>query len=883
MPNPPSGTVTFLFTDIEGSTRHWEEQPEAMSAALARHDAILRQAIEAYSGFVFKTVGDAFCAAFPTPHYALAAALNIQRMLISEDWPTQVGQVKVRVALHTGVTEEREGDYFGQPVNRVARLLAAGHGGQVLLSLSTQELVRDNLPSGVSLADLGEHRLKDLIRPEHIFQLQAHHLPAEFPPLKTLDNRPNNLPFQPTPLIGREKELADIAALLHKPDVRLVTLTGPGGTGKTRLSLQAGADILDYYPDGVWFVELAALVEPKLVVSTIAATLGVKEAGGTPIIDTLKEHLKNRHMLLVLDNFEQVVSASPDVSKLIAAGGGMKILVTSRIPLHIRGEYEYAVPPLSLPDPKHLPPVERLTQYEAVRLFIERATAVKADFEITNSNAPAVAEICVRLDGLPLAIELAAARVKMLPPHVLLTRLSQRLKMLTGGARDLSARQQTLRGAIDWSYDLLDEGEKQLFSRMAVFQGGRTLEALEAVCNYDGQLQLDVFDGVQSLLDKSLLQQREGSDGEPRFWMLETIHEYANEKLVESEEVDELSRQHAEYFVIFAEKAEARSKEAEQRKALDSLEDEADNLRAALTWAREAGDVELGLRLVGALAPYWTVRGHFTEGLDQAAPFMSQIDTVDAPTVRAKALFGIGEVVNRQGNLPLARDYLERSLALYRSLDDKKGAAAALRLLGTILRDLGDHQSTRAYAEESLALFQELGDSWGVAKVLMNLGQIVLFIEHDYERASAFFEQSIGTLTSLGATEDVADNLFYLALIAFHHHQHVRATEQWQQSMFLYQSVKSKPGVVWCLLGFGCIAGAQGYGVRAAQLGGTVEALFEELSMQMDSQDTELLEYIVTSAVSQLGHDAFDRAWQEGRAMTLEQALEYALRDPSID
>jgi predicted ATPase len=393
-------------------------------------------------------------------------------------------------------------------------LLSAAHGGQVLLSLPTQELVRDQLPPGTSLRDLGEHRLKDLFRPERVFELLAPDLPAEFPPLRTLHAYRNNLPLQPTPLVGREKEVAEVCDLMRDAETRLLTLSGPGGTGKTRLALQAAADLLDDFPDGTFFVPLATLTEAELFLSTVAETLGVRETGEQPLFESLKDYLRERRLLLALDNFEQVLGAAPAVTELLAVAPGLKVLATSRAPLGLYGEHEFPVPPLTLPDLKSPPPLESLTQYEAVRLFVERARAAKPDFAITNESAPAVAEICVRLDGLPLAIELAAARIKMLPPKAMLKRLGSRLKLLTGGARDLPERQRTLRGAIEWSYALLDQGEQVLFARLAVFSGGRTLEAIDAVCDAEGDLPVDTFDGVSSLLDKSLLRQEEGPGGD---------------------------------------------------------------------------------------------------------------------------------------------------------------------------------------------------------------------------------------------------------------------------------------------------------------------------------------------------------------------------------
>jgi class 3 adenylate cyclase len=400
MASPPTGTVTFLFTDIEGSTKLWEDNAPAMQAALARHDELLRLAIEKHSGYVFKTVGDAFCCAFPSAPDGLEAALEIQGRLLSSEWE-ESGTLLVRMALHTGAAEERDGDYFGPPVNRVARLISAAHGGQVLLSLPAQELVRDQLPVGTTLRDLGEHRLKDLFRPERVYQLLAPELPSEFPPLRTLDTYRNNLPLQPTPLIGREKEVSEVCERLSHPEVRLLTLTGAGGTGKTRLALQAAAELTQEFDDGVFFVSLAAIRDPHLVVGAVAGTLGVREAGGQPLLQSLENYLGEKRMLLLVDNFEQVLEAAPMVAELLSAAPNLKVVATSRIPLRLYGEHEYSVPPLSLPDPKQPPSVESLAHYEAVRLFVERAQATKADFSVTNDNAPAVAEICYRLDVCP--------------------------------------------------------------------------------------------------------------------------------------------------------------------------------------------------------------------------------------------------------------------------------------------------------------------------------------------------------------------------------------------------------------------------------------------------------------------------------------------------
>jgi predicted ATPase/class 3 adenylate cyclase len=634
--SPPTGTLTFLFTDIEGSSRMWERNPQAMQAALARHDELLRRAIEHRGGYVFKTVGDAFCCAFLTA----PDALEIQRRLLSSEWE-ETGPLRVRMALHMGTAEERDGDYFGPPVNRVARPLSAAHGGQMVLSLPAQELVRDQLPARTSLRELGEHRLKDLFRPERIFQLSAPDMPSEFPPLRTLDAYRNNLPLQPTPLIGREKEVSEVCDLLRGDETRLLTLTGPGGIGKTRLALQVAADLLEDFPEGTFFAPLATLSEADLLLAALAETLGVKETAEQPLDEILKDYLKERRLLLVLDNFEQVLGAAPAVTGLLAGAPGLKVLATSRAPLGLYGEHVFPVPPLSLPDLKRPPPLERLTQYEAVGLFVERARAIKPDFKVTNESAPAVAEICVRLDGLPLAIELAAARITMLPPRAMLQRLGTRLKLLTGGARDLPERQRTLRATIEWSFALLDEGEQLLFGRLAVFSGGRTLEAIEAICDPEGDLPVEAFEGISSLLDKSLLRQEEGPNGEPRFVMLETVHEFAREKLEDSAEAQEIKRAHAEYFLILAEEAYPELRGPDQLEWLERLEVEHDNMRAALTWASERKVVEVALRLGGALRWFWMARGYHSEGrrwLEEALA----IDGRGSPESRSMALAGAG-------------------------------------------------------------------------------------------------------------------------------------------------------------------------------------------------------------------------------------------------
>lgn len=783
MPDRPTGTVTFLFTDIEGSTGLWEHHHDLMQEAFRRQEGILRGVIAAHGGCAYKMIGDAFQAAFQTALAALAASVDAQRALARENWGP-VGPIRMRMALHTGTVEERGDDYVGPLLNRVARLLSTGYGGQILLTATTRELVRDSLPSDVSLRDLGEHRLKDLIRPEHVFQVVASGLQEDFPPLKSLDRQPTNLPLQLTPFIGRDREVAAVRERLLQPEVRLLTLTGPGGTGKTRLALQVAADLLDAFRDGVWFVNLAPISDPALVTPTIASTLDVTEVAGQVLLETLKAFLRNKQLLLVLDNFEQVLPAAPVVTDLVVTAPGLTVLVTSRTLLGLYGEHNVAVPPLKVPDRTHLPPLERLGQYEAVRLFTERAQAAKAGFTITNENAPAVAEICMRLDGLPLAIELAAARIRLLSPQALLQRLSNRLKLLTGGGRDLPVRQQTLRGAIEWSYSLLDTAEQTLFARLAVFVGGSTLEAVEAVCNAEDDLGVDVLDAIASLVDKSLLQQAEGSGGEPRFVMLETIREYAWERLEMSGEADAIGRCHAEYFLTVAERAAPELSGPPQAVWLQQLEVEHANLRAALVWTLSpAGKVDVALRLGGALGQFWIKRSYLSEGrrwleavharssLAEAeaatsAPVPRVGGGVSDPSLRARVLLWAGMLASHQGDYVAARSRLDASVALWRGVEDRQATAQALNALGNTVSSQGDHPVARRHYQESLELWRELRDRRGIATVLTNQGMESLD-QGDYATARALAEESLLLWREVGdrwAIALVLNNLGHVAL-----------------------------------------------------------------------------------------------------------------------
>ncbi|HET9221265.1 MAG TPA: tetratricopeptide repeat protein, partial [Roseiflexaceae bacterium] len=864
----PTGTVTFLFTDIVGSTRLWEQHAAAMRAALARHNAILRETVESHGGVIFKTVGDGICAAFASAPHALTAALTAQRTLSSESWADSQAvisnlqsaiELRVRMALHTGTAEIQAGDYTGFALSRAARILAAGHGGQVLLSLATQELVRNHLPSGATLRELGTYRLKDLSRPEQLFQLVASDLPNDFPALRSLENQPTNLPAQPTALIGREREIVAVCALLRRPDVRLVTLTGPGGTGKTRLALQVAAELVDdpapplpsqreltaggerVFPDGVWFVNLAPIRDQALVVTTIAQALGVMEAPGKPLEETLRAVLRARRTMLLLDNFEQILDAAPQIAELLAAAPGLKVLATSRETLHISGEHEFAVPPLALPpttdqrpttndgsgdsvsgDPAAIAStVETITQYEAVRLFIARAQAAKADFMVTNDNAPAVAEICHRLDGLPLAIELAAARIKLFPPEALLARLGNRLQVLTGGPRDLPARQQTLRNTIDWSYELLSAEEQTLFRRLGVFVGGSTLEAIVAV---GAELRIEneelrkesneqailhssfsILHSIEALVDKSLLRQGEGVESEPRFEMLETVREYALERLAASNELATIQRRHAEFFMELAERADPELWKRQQVEWLQRLEIDHDNMRAALEWSYRSKDTNvIGVRLAAALGWFWLWRGYRQEGYSHLKN--AAVSATDLTLLRGRALHALGILVLESDIRP-ARALFEESLAISRSLGDIQGQADSLCALGWLTAITEGTQIDKdTYFGESLALYQRIDHTLGIARVLSMSG------DQEQREASLVLYRSVGHLRGC------ADALSNLGRIAHHQDDSRRAMVLLQEALDLYHQLQDEGGELWALLGMSDIYLAMGDHEQAAAL-----------------------------------------------------------------
>jgi len=874
MRNLPSSTITLLFTDIEGSTRLLGRLGERYSEVLAECRHLLRGVFEHWHSHEVDTQGDAFFVVFARAAEAVSAAVEAQRALAAHAWPEGI-EVRVRMGLHTGEPSPTAEGYVGVDVHHAARIMSAGHGGQVLLSRATRELVEHTLPDGVALRDMGKHRLKDLQRPSHLFQLVIAGLPSDFPPLNTLNTRPNNLPFQPTPFIGREKEVAALGQLLYREDVHLVTLTGPGGIGKTRLALQVAAELSDLFADGISFVDLAPLNDPALVIAAIAQSLGIREVGGQPLLERLKDELQRKQMLLLLDNFEQVVSAAVQVADLLATYPLLKVLVTSRVVLHVQAEHEFFVPSLSLPDPNHVPDLAALSQYEAVALFLRRAQSARSDFHVTNANAPAVAEICVRLDGLPLAIELAAARMKLLSPEALLVRLHQPLHVLTSGPRDVVARQQTLRNTIEWSYQLLNAQEQQLFRRLSVFVCGGPLSAIEATSL--GSEAESVLDTVASLADNSLLQRVEQQAGEePRFAMLETIREYALESLEALGETEAARRAHAAYFLRLAEEAEQGMAGPQQAVLLERLEQEHDNLRAAMQWSLEQAEEgkAMALRLGGALYSFWFVRAYFSEGRDFLERALSRGDEVAAP-VRAKALYAASQLHDALGSLDQAEEFYEQSLALYRELGDTRGIASCLHLLADIAWGRANLALARSQGEESLMLFRELDDKRSVAYLLYHLGSLAVE-QGEYARGRDLLTESLTINRELGDTRIIALSLFNLVLLYWLSGGDLAQAHTWlDESFALFREVGDKESIANCLYLSGMLAHSEGDAASARSLTEQALAIFKEMKQQ---HGTALSLYALAEVAAAGGDSARSQAlYKQGVGVARESGDKRAI------
>jgi predicted ATPase/class 3 adenylate cyclase len=903
----PSGTVTLLFTDIEGSTKLLQRAGDAYADLLEQHRRLLRRAFDAYGGHEVDTEGDSFFVAFSSANAAVSAAADAQQALAHHEWLDDA-EIRVRIGVHTGEPRLIDGRYVGLDVHRAARVMAAGYGGQVILSSSARNALGDEWP----VLDLGEHRLKDLLQPEHLFQLVIDELPSEFPALKTLGNRPTNLPTQPNPLIGRDSEVRAVMEIFDADGVRLLTLTGPGGIGKTRLALQVGAELLEEYRSGVFFVSLAPVVDEQLLIPTVAQALAVREVAGENLAETLRAYLTGKEILLVLDNMEHIIGAAPSVAELLSALPELRVLATSRERLHIAAEHVYDVPPLMLPESAHEDPMA-LLESDAIALFTARAQAASPTFDLTEENALDVFAICRRLEGLPLALELAAARLPVLSPQALLSRLDDRLPLLTGGPRDAEQRHQTLRNTLDWSHDLLAESERTLFSRLAVFVDGCRLDAAESVCRTAAN-GVATLDALQSLIDKSLLRQRSDPDGERRFWMLETIKEFAGTRMEERGETELLERRHAKHFLELAEQAEPGLWTQHTQAWLPRLAVEQPNFRVALERALSAQDATFALRLAGALYPFWEIRGQHAEARAWLNRGLSLEGAVSAEW-RAKALIGVGRATAWEFEWPAAIELLEEAADLSRSLDDVEGVGRCLGFIGHARLFTGDGAGAAAVLNEGLDLARRTGDRGSVARALNNAAAAALE-ERDFDRAREMYEE----VASIAQAEDRKLNMAmstiqrgYVDTLAA---EYGRAGDHLEEGVRLFAEIgettwtplaqryigllalltgrideaesvlrgsltngrEQAPAweLVYWIEGLATVAAVKGESVRASTLWGATDGLWERFRLAILEESRQLRERFKEEIARGKSHH---EAWSEGHAMTLEQAIAYALTE----
>jgi predicted ATPase/class 3 adenylate cyclase len=918
----PTGTVTFLFTDIEGSTKLAQQYPDEMPALLARHNEILNQSIKLHSGFVFQIVGDSFSAAFHSASDALHAAVDAQRFLHSEVWTPS--PLKVRMGIHTGAAQVEVGSnevrYSGYATLALTqRIMTAGHGGQILLSQTAHDLARDKLPAQAQLIDMGERHLKDVLRPEHLYQLTVPDLPSEFAPLKTLESFNHNLPSQLTSFIGREKEIDEIIRLIAAN--RIVTLTGSGGAGKTRLSLHVGAEGLQHFPDGVWFIELAPVTDPALVSQTLLAIFNLRENVHRGPLEVLLDYLRPRTALLLLDNCEHLIEACAQISEaLLQACPKLRILASSREALGIAGEVPYRVPSLAAPNPEQLPSLEKLSELDSIRLFIERATTAKPDFKLTKDNASFVAQICFRLDGIPLAIELAAARVKMLSPEQIALRLDDRFRLLTGGLRTALPRQQTLRALIDWSYSLLSEPEKTLFRRLAVFVGGWTLEAAESVCGEESS-GVDVLDLLTRLVDKSLVFSEE-SRGEIRYHRLETIRQYSRERFFETDEVETIRARHLAFYVKYAEIAEEHMRGRARVAWIHRIKAEQDNLRTAMEWGL-ARNPESALRIAASLPLFWTTGGFSAEGfrwIQQAmVQHMEKMGEYEQPSLRAKGLGRLSFLYMSLGDNTNGKRVAEESVALFRQSEDKGGLAYSLYILAFPLEFLGerlqaeaalmesiaiarseknafvlasalnnltrvtldlhaDIEAAERYADEAIRVSQEAGIEWAVS-VAHEMKGVIALHRKDYDEARALIEKAVNGYRETDASFNVIIAKSNLAHMERELGNYSTALDIYRETIIAFRDAAQTGAVAHQLECFGFIAFAQDHPERALQLFAAANALREKGGTPMTPDEQVYFDKQLNILRDKLDSIQFNSIWSKGLVMTMDQAIEFALRE----
>ncbi|MGE3312090.1 MAG: adenylate/guanylate cyclase domain-containing protein [Limisphaerales bacterium] len=868
MTEAPRGTVTFLFTDIVGSTRLWEHHPGAMGEALRRHDALLREAVGRQSGHVFKTVGDAFCVAFSTPGQALASAIEAQRELASRDWGV-LGSLAVRMGIHTGTAEARDGDYFGGTLNRAARIESAAHGGQILVSEITRSLLEDDRPEHTAFRSLGLHRLRNLDRPEHLYQVVAAGLEQDFPAPRSLEVLPNNLPTQTSSFVGREREIEEVKTRLAK--ARLLTLLGTGGTGKTRLSLEAGAQLIQSFDDGVWLVELALILEPARVAEAVVAAVGAKADPSQSPRETLVRYLRSRKILLLLDNCEHVLAAVADLTAhLLRNCSDLKVIATSRHSLGVAGEVTFPVPPLRMLDVRLVELsgpdiVERLSQYEAVRLFIDRVVAIRPDFVVTSANAPALAEICSRLDGIPLAIELAAARARVLDLDQIAARLDDRFRLLRGTTTGRLPHQQTLEALIDWSHDLLTETERVFLRRLGVFVGGRTLAGLEAVCVGGDIDESGILDLLQQLIDKSLVAVERDPGSEPRYTMIETVWHYARAKLEASGEMDRLRDRHLDYFVSFAEEASRRLEGRDQKEWLDRCDREIFNLRQAWEWCLKARHADGGFRLIRALCRFLEVRGNLEESL-QLVNRMAELPTEGVETrVAAEFRLAAGRIAWAADRYALAREHDLEAERLFDVIGDAVGSARASALLSYLDRSEGRIDESEARLRKALVVARERGDRKLEAMALSGLGSVALE-RGDLTEARRLKEASLTLYGREGDLWVTALILWGLSHVAVDQGDTARARTALAEWAGIARHLGNRWMTPYLLDRCADVALVEGHAARAALCLGASEHWRNRNGEVLSGMDLEIHDDLVARLRQSMDATDLAAAWSEGGA-----------------
>ena len=906
----PTGTVTFLFSDIEGSTERWERHREAMKAAVRRHDELMHAAISEHHGHVFKTVGDAFCAAFHTVPDALTAAIEAQRLLAKEDF-SSVDGVKVRMAMHTGLADERGGDYFGPTVNRVARLLSVGHGGQILVSGATADLALGEMPPQTTLRDLGSHRLKDLAQPQQVFQLVAADLQENFPSLRSLDALPNNLPLQVTSLVGRDKDVAEVKSLLEK--THLLTLAGPGGVGKTRLALQAGADLLDSYPDGVWIIELGDLTDPELVASEMASVLGIGATTEHSLVESIAYALKPKRTLVILDNCEHLIRTVASLaSSIIRTCPNVRLMVTTRQVLGIAGETVHRVASLATPPPTETIVAATALQYSAIALFVDRATAANTRFTLADADAPIVVEICQRLDGIPFAIELAAARVKAMSVSSLAERLHQRFRILTGGDPTGLQRQQTMRALIDWSYNLLSKEEKTLLNRVAVFAGGWTVDVAEQVCALGGDESWELLDRVTSLVDKSLVAP-DLSAAVDRYRLLDSTREYVLERLTECGERDRIARKHAEVFLSIARRADEDWHSTATHAWLASLEYEIDNFRAALEWSlSQKNDVELGAALVNALGHFWSEAGLTQEGRTWIESALAALGEGGDSEELASLWLNLSELFVARSRL----DAAERARALYEKTGNRFGVARANLSISFGWYHLGRFDEAESACQAARPVLVESRDARQIARCVFRVGSIQ-FARGEHEVALKNLNESLSQARKLGYDDLISGALTNLAETMFISGDAAGAIVMAQEALTSARRLKNVDSLA---LGLANITAYQlalskyeearntardalryarqgrnvhqlavlaqhlalvsvwaGDAQRSARLLGFTEAVFARLEYSREPTEAQEHTRLMAALREQLQEDEITALMADGAAFSEEQAIEEAL------